>query len=255
MANRETPQEWAQLFGVTFDAADPLLGLYTGALASAQPARIHGFSIGNTDAGYQGGDFRSWTGLGLLMLQRRALLYMMRKPGDCAKAVAANGPSAGLGLAGGTIGTASSLLQSIVSKTSIVPVVGSIISGALEIGQVLEDIVGRPDYDILAERKVLCPLSIAVTQSMQGVDAAIASGQIAPADGYAAFDQIVLAVDQATASRAKDPANTFSCYRAWTRAHAAFRKSWYPRIAAPSNTTKYAGALVVGAGVAGVTLL
>lgn len=253
--NRETPQDWAQLFGVTFDAADPLLGLYTGALASAQPKTIHGFSIGNTDSGYTGGDFRSWTGLGLLMLQRRALMYLMRKPGDCAKAIAASGPSGALGIAGGTIGTAAGLLKSIVSKTSIVPVVGSIISGALEIGQVLEDIVGRPDYDILAERKVLCPLSIAVTQSMQGVDAAIASGQIGPADGYAAFDQIVLAVDQATAARAKDPANTFACYRAWTRAHAAFRQAWYPRIATSSTTSKLGGALVVGAGVAGVTLL
>jgi hypothetical protein len=259
MSNRETPEEWAQLFGLNWNPNDPEIPDYQTALQRNMPSPIHGFSIGNTDSGYQGGA-SSWPGLGMLMLQQRALLYLQRRPGDCASLAAQSGGISGVKLgefgAGVGLDVTKMFAEAGSALAKSIPFIGAALSGI----EAIFSFVTAPDMEIIQERHIFCPLSYQVTQAMQAVDAAVANGQSDAASAVSQFNSFIQQVTQTIASKMNleqgGGANTSGCYVGWLNAHATFRELWYPKIASSHGLGAAKGPALYGAaggGIAAVT--
>lgn len=223
MPDRVSPSDWAALFNLSWNPSDPEIPDYTSALAQNQPNPIHGFSIGNTDDGYQGHSIDSWTGLGMLMLQQRAVLYLRRKPGDCVGFQGARGLS-------GAQGFVSNLNPQNEIKAAIN---GGIVGASLAALQSFIALFSGADVQILDERNVLCPFSLQMTQVFQQFDAAVVGGK---ADANQSLGQLQNAVQmgiqflaQKIGTQQSGGFNTGGCYQRWLAAHLTFRKLWYAK--------------------------
>lgn len=226
MPDRVSPSEWAALFNLSWNPSDPEIPDYASALAQNQPNPIHGFSIGNTDSGYQGHSIDSWTGLGMLMLQQRAVLYLRRKPGDCAGFQGSGGISKGQAAgqyAQAQVGALAS------GGTNPIADINAVISQI----KLFFSLFAGADLQILDERNVLCPFSLQMTQVFQQFDAAVVGGK---ADVNQSLGQLANAVQMAIQFLAQKIGtqqsggfNTGGCYQRWLAAHLSFRKLWYAK--------------------------
>jgi hypothetical protein len=249
MANRETPEEWAQLFGLSWNPNDPEIPDYETALQRNMPSSIHGFSIGNTDSGYQGGA-SSWPGLGMLMLQQRALLYLRRRPGDCVGFKGSKIPLS-TGQLGARYGVAAGAALAEGGQNPMADI-GAVVS---EIKFLFSAFAGS-DIEILEERNLFCPLSLQLTQVMQAMDAAVLGGQADSASAVAQFNGFIEQVTQTIAANMHlqqgGGANTSGCYVGWLNAHATFRELWYPKIAGAHGLGAAKGPALYGAAGGGI---
>lgn len=228
--NRESPQEWGQLFGIAWSDADPLIPMYEKAAAASAPNPIHGFSVGNTDRGYQGGA-SSWPGFCLLMLQVRQLLYCQRKPGDCASVK----PPSNYNLGSGLFSEGGSIVNSFAQAgaTGGANVIADVQATIATIGLLVGLFTGA-DQDILNERKILCPLTIQANQIFGQTDQEVSSGQ---KDRATALNDLanLTAQIQATLQRTiglskSGGANTGGCFASFAKAQYTFRVMWYPTL-------------------------
>ena len=229
--DRETPQEWGQLFGIAWSDADPLIPMYEKAAAQSAPNPIHGFSIGNTDSGYQGHDTQSWIALCEVMLQARQLLYCQRKPGDCAGVKPPSNYNLGSGLfnEGGSIINAFAQAGATGGANVIADVQATIATIGLLVG-----LFSGADQDILNERKILCPMVTQVNQIYGQTDQQVSSGQLDQATGLNNLAQLtsqIVSTLQRTIGLSKSGvANTGGCFAAFAKAQYTFRVMWYPTI-------------------------
>lgn len=232
MPDRVSPSDWAALFNLSWNPSDPEIPDYTSALAQNQPNPIHGFSIGNTDNGYQGHSIDSWTGLGMLMLQQRAVLYLRRKPGDCVGFQGGGG--SGFNPLGGGVNTGVAIVNAFAQAGASGGL--NVIADVQATLATLQEFIGLftgPDTQILGERNVLCPFSLQMTQVFQQFDAAVVGGK---ADVNQSLGQLQNAVQMAIQFIAQKIGtqqgggfNTGGAYQRWLAAHLSFRKLWYAK--------------------------
>lgn len=252
MPDRETPDQWAQLFGLTWNPSDPEIPDYQSALASNEPNPLHGFSIGNTDDGYQGHDMASWLALGMVMLQQRAVLYLRRKPGDCV----GFGGSVGMtkGQAAGQF--ASAQAGALASGgTNVVADINAVVSQI----KLFFSLLAGADAQILGERNLLCPLSIQFTNALRQIDALVQGKKADVNDALNQLQQVTQQAAQIVAqkigSQQSGGFNTGGCYQKWIMAHYTFRTLWYPKLAGGGTsvgTAIIAGGALVAAKLGGL---
>lgn len=174
-----TPQAYVSGFGYVWNPADPFLSVYGLILAQYRP-------VGQAAGG-------AWDALAIACMQLRNLLFCNNTPDDCnaGPASLAGGlttlkaaSSFGLSGASAAIGIANAAGAGISSVAgAVIPGVGVLLSAVLAVYQNHVAAEAKQETQLCTE----CP---AVTQIMQQIDAAVASGSASGEQGYSAMAQL-----------------------------------------------------------------
>jgi hypothetical protein len=205
----QTVEQWLAQFGYSYNANDPFAGDYAAIINAAKPSAVPG------GAGQPGYGF-----LCEACLRARAILYYKSSPGDCGTTPPAQATPNEAASVGGSLAS---------SALSFIPGVGAIIGA-------IEGIFAEHAQAVANEENTLCSVSTNATAAIKQIDAAVAGGQITPAQGIAAMQQVVTTANQGLATIEKTPSDAAAYYVGVMQAQAGFAQIYYPALA-PTGAT------------------
>jgi hypothetical protein len=178
------PQDYVTQFGYVWSSTDPYAVVYPLILAQLRPK--------SQKAG------GPWDALCEACMRTRAILFCNTKPGDCQTSVLGTSSlslvssTSKLALSGAQLGESIAGVASSALGVATLGI-GIILSGVLQIFQAHAAAEAR-------QSSALCGIAGPATNAIQATDAAVASGQASPAQGYATMQQIYTAMVGSLAS-------------------------------------------------------